>query len=735
MGLAEACQRPHPLLTEPTLYAVDIPDRVKWAHLKACLSPCGDVRSGKRSTTETGRKRWTIHFETLLDAEMALATLQGAPVAASPAWALALSHAPGLARAAPAPADAPCAQFVQGGEAGGIHALHLASAQQVFRWFRVAGPLVVVRTGVDVGYPQRTCVLEYWDVKGADYARRWRGELHSMLRGMEPFSLRTFAPHCVLASNLGPSFKASDVQKTFGQFGSILHSHIVKVGSTDCHCTISFSTREAAAAAISALNETEVAGTTRHVRYFEPGKQSDFLLEIQRDIRRLPVHHEEPPSSPTGKPDKAEAAPQADDAPNDSSTTEAEARREATAAARAEYERKLHAATAARELAHAAESAARAHAQSLTARYRSTHAAHAAATRERTGATAALSAASAEVRTAEQALAAAKARQKAVLARVERASAAESDADRALRAVGTEKMHAESMLAEAELARKEAERRETELREKEPPVDEAARREEELKEMIRRMKALREVEARERREKQEREEAARHQAEAARLAQEECERKQREEREEADRLAKEERERKQREEREEAARRREEAARLAREARERTEREEREREARQAQEYHEAAAREHERCVQRDHKWCLRGVRWTDARYVSWFKLVSAEFDDAKFAAARPLTLRSVPWPLLTPPDEHTFDLLEWGNVEAFFAAAKRAVGEAEYRTIVEKAHRRFHPDKWRSRGLLNTVLDVELRERVEKAGNIVAQAITPLWLASRSKQ
>ncbi|KAJ7143711.1 hypothetical protein C8R44DRAFT_758720 [Mycena epipterygia] len=55
-----------------------------------------------------------------------------------------------------------------------------------------------------------------------------------------------------------------------------------------------------------------------------------------------------------------------------------------------------------------------------------------------------------------------------------------------------------------------------------------------------------------------------------------------------------------------------------------------------------------------------------------------------------------------------------------------------EYGSLVEKVHRMFHPDKWKARGVLTTVMDEELRSSLETAGNVVAQAMTPLWRSSK---
>jgi hypothetical protein len=236
-------------------------------------------------------------------------------------------------------------------------------------------------------------------------------------------------------------------------------------------------------------------------------------------------------------------------------------------------------------------------------------------------------------------------------------------------------------------------------------IDEEAIRQQELAESIRKMREMRELEEedlrkRQEKQEQEREEAERRKQEAEERAREECERKAREEK-----------------------------ARVEREQRER------EQEAAGRQKlYEEATAKERERCMKRDAMHRTNFPMWTTHGRVQRFEAVSQEFDEIKFSETQPLTFESVPWPLPFLPSMATFDDVEWSAVEEFFAAAKSVVGEAAYKLLVEKAHRRFHPDKWRSRGILNTVVDVDLRVRLENAGNVVAQAITPLWLATKAR-
>ncbi len=116
------------------------------------------------------------------------------------------------------------------------------------------------------------------------------------------------------------------------------------------------------------------------------------------------------------------------------------------------------------------------------------------------------------------------------------------------------------------------------------------------------------------------------------------------------------------------------------------------------------------------------------------FRFVNTEFDNTTFSRTKPLTFESVPWPVLLSPYEVKLEEIDWKAVEEFFEKLELMVHRGEYKTLVEQAHRRFHPDKWKSRGLLNTVLDDTLRRQLESAGNIVAQATTPIWMNLKSR-
>ena len=127
----------------------------------------------------------------VISAEMALATLQGVIVPGfSPEFALRLSHSPTLEIASPQSPLFP--QFIHSDVAG--HPLRNASAQDVFRWFRSAGPLAEVRVGLNVGRRGPVCSVQYWDEDHAKYARSNCRTLHMVLEAMPAFALRTYDP-------------------------------------------------------------------------------------------------------------------------------------------------------------------------------------------------------------------------------------------------------------------------------------------------------------------------------------------------------------------------------------------------------------------------------------------------------------------------------------------------------------------------------------------------------------
>lgn len=134
---------------------------------------------------------------------MALATLQGAEVPGSnPPFFLEMCSSPDSIRAAPSRPLSPLYIKYSGHETQ-VHPTQQASAQDIFTWFRRAGPLVSVRVNEDLGWPHPTCVLQYWQIPHAQYARLNCNTLHPALGGMPPFALRVYHPrnlYCAVGS-------------------------------------------------------------------------------------------------------------------------------------------------------------------------------------------------------------------------------------------------------------------------------------------------------------------------------------------------------------------------------------------------------------------------------------------------------------------------------------------------------------------------------------------------------
>ncbi|KZT70966.1 hypothetical protein DAEQUDRAFT_154599 [Daedalea quercina L-15889] len=173
-----------------------------------------------------------------------------------------------------------------------------------------------------------------------------------------------------------------------------------------------------------------------------------------------------------------------------------------------------------------------------------------------------------------------------------------------------------------------------------------------------------------------------------------------------------------------------EAQRQAREAEERlrrqqAERAEAERRARLAKEKIERE-QEQWRRQQQQQRWS-HGP-WTTQRALERYKLLSEVFDNAKFSEDNPVTFDTIPWPVLQSPTMLVVEDIDWNAVEAFFRAVQSYMRSQDYKAFIQESHRRFHPDRWRARGILRSVTDEETRSCLEVASNTVAQALTPLW-------
>lgn len=118
---------------------------------------------------------------------------------------------------------------------------------------------------------------------------------------------------------------------------------------------------------------------------------------------------------------------------------------------------------------------------------------------------------------------------------------------------------------------------------------------------------------------------------------------------------------------------------------------------------------------------------WSVEHALRRYLEMSTRFDAAKFSdGANSATFSVIPWPVLRP--SFSVREIEWNAVEKFFGKVEALLTLVEFKDLVEKSHRRFHPDRWRSRGLLVSVKDDMERDLLEVAGSTVAQAITPLW-------
>lgn len=121
--------------------------------------------------------------------------------------------------------------------------------------------------------------------------------------------------------------------------------------------------------------------------------------------------------------------------------------------------------------------------------------------------------------------------------------------------------------------------------------------------------------------------------------------------------------------------------------------------------------------------------RWTNARAVERYKETSDFFDMARFSEEHPLCIDDVPWPTLRHPNAFSLpEDVDWDSVEHFFEVLKNHMRTQEYITLVEKSHRRFHPDRWRSRGLFKSVIDSEERNWMEVGTFTIRSAVLRRW-------
>ncbi|KAH8119230.1 hypothetical protein DFH11DRAFT_1686161 [Phellopilus nigrolimitatus] len=124
--------------------------------------------------------------------------------------------------------------------------------------------------------------------------------------------------------------------------------------------------------------------------------------------------------------------------------------------------------------------------------------------------------------------------------------------------------------------------------------------------------------------------------------------------------------------------------------------------------------------------WLARG--WTTPRALERYKQLCDAFDKLNFIKGDVVVFETIPWPVLLRPGSFGVEDVDWTAVETFFLQVRTYMPTKDYVTLVEKSHKRFHPDRWRSRRVLQCVEEEEEKECMEVAANTVAQALTPLW-------
>ena len=105
---------------------------------------------------------------------------------------------------------------------------------------------------------------------------------------------------------------------------------------------------------------------------------------------------------------------------------------------------------------------------------------------------------------------------------------------------------------------------------------------------------------------------------------------------------------------------------------------------------------------------------WTTYRALERYRLVCQHFDETKFSETYPLTFHDIPWPTLQSPFRNSPQDMTWEAVQAFFMVAKTIIRGQAYRDFLKSSVSRFHTDRWRSRKLLESVVDVEERDCIE---------------------
>lgn len=180
-------------------YSKDAVQFLPSAGLLEKVGIAGGRYASAKSTTVRGSHCSMYNQLKVAPAEMALATLQGVQIpGAFPPLRLVLSHTGDPEQ--PDSQSTLYPQFIEFNGANKPHIFRDASAQDVFRWFRNAGPLASVKVTEDVGGSQKTCILQYYKEEHARFAQSKCNLVHSALKSTGGFLLRTFIPNHLIIS-------------------------------------------------------------------------------------------------------------------------------------------------------------------------------------------------------------------------------------------------------------------------------------------------------------------------------------------------------------------------------------------------------------------------------------------------------------------------------------------------------------------------------------------------------
>jgi hypothetical protein len=118
---------------------------------------------------------------------------------------------------------------------------------------------------------------------------------------------------------------------------------------------------------------------------------------------------------------------------------------------------------------------------------------------------------------------------------------------------------------------------------------------------------------------------------------------------------------------------------------------------------------------------------WTPRKALDWYNKLATEFDSLRVSEASPLDMSKIPWPVLHAPG-YQLAQVDWNAVEAFFSQAEVLLGgkrSTAWKELLKSSARRFHPDRWRARGLIGPYGG---GQEVEERVNDVAKVLNPLY-------